>query len=91
MICYHLEEFKIKHVKAGRVVLRDLDLFEERLAENGHGDAIQLLKDVNEMLKHEVSDLELPVELDQDEGQNLVEQRCGAIFDLREGLEEPKH
>ena len=78
----HLEELEVKHVKACCVVLRDLHLLEQGLAEDGHRDTVHLLEHEHEVLQHEVPNLELPVKLDQNEGKSLVEQRCNGVLDL---------
>ena len=86
-----LEELEVEDVKARRVVLRYLHLFQQRLAENSHWDSVQLLEQEDEVVHHHVPHLNLPVELDQDEGQCLVDDWRDWVAYRRELLQQSEH
>ena len=82
-----LEEIEIEDIEACGVVLRDLHLLEQGLAKDGDWDTVKLFEQVNEVTKHHVADLDLPVEFNQDESQGLVERRCLRMLHSRKVLQ----
>ena len=86
-----LEEFEVEDVEAGGVKLADLHLFEQRFAKDGHWDVFHSFEDVDEVFEHQVSNVELPVELNQDKGERLVQLGRYVVLYFGEKLKESEH
>ena len=67
MVCNHLKELKVKHIEARGVILGDLNLFEQRLAQDGDRNVIQFLEQIDEMFQHHVTNLYFPVKFNKNE------------------------
>lgn len=66
-------------------------MLQKRLAKDRHWDSVQFLEQVDEVFEEEVSDLDLPVELNEDECESFVQSRGLAVLHLRKHLKQAEH
>lgn len=65
MICYNGKEFKIEDIETSFVILTYPDLFEQRFTKYVNGYAFKACKQIKEVAKHQLTDIDLPVELNE--------------------------
>ena len=61
----NVEEFKVEHIEASSMELRDLNLLKERLTKDANRDSSESEEHRGEVLKHKLTHIDFPEELDQ--------------------------